>query len=239
MSAGLPLPDRVFGHGFLLNRGQKESKSVGNVTDPIALAETFGVDPVRYFLLREVSFGNDGSYSAEAIVTRCNADLANDLGNLAQRTLSMIAKNCDGKVPPPGEASEADAKLIATLEAIPAEAAAAMEELAIHRALEAIWRGAGEANLYISEEQPWSVRKAAPGRADAILYRCAEAIRQLAILARWAIPESADALLDQLSQGKDARNFTALTTPLEAGLTLPQPQGVFPRMELPAEQGDS
>jgi methionyl-tRNA synthetase len=239
MSAGVPLPDRVFGHGFLLNRGQKESKSLGNVTDPIALADTFGVDAVRYFLLRDVSFGSDGSYSAEAIVTRCNADLANDLGNLAQRTLSMIAKNCDGKVPAPAAETEADAKLTATLDAIPGEAATAMDELAIHRALEAIWRGAGEANLYISEEQPWSVRKTDPERADTILYRCAEAVRRLAILARWAIPGSSDKLLDQLAQAEDARDFKALATPLEAGLALPQPQGVFPRLELPEEQGDS
>ncbi len=239
MSAGLPLPDRVFGHGFLLNKGQKESKSLGNVTDPLNLAESFGVDPVRYFLLREISFGNDGSYSPEAIVTRCNADLANDLGNLAQRTLSMIAKNCVGKVPEPGPATDADAKLQSIFAGLLDEASAAMDEFAIHRALEAIWRGAGEANLYISEEQPWAVRKEDAARADTILYRCAEAVRQLAILARWAIPASADRLLDQLGQSEEARDFAALDMPLAPGVTLPKPQGVFPRLELPAEQGDS
>lgn len=239
MSAGLPLPTRVFGHGFLLNRGRKESKSLGNVTDPIALADRFGVDSVRYFLLREVSFGNDGSYSAEAIVKRCNADLANDLGNLAQRTLSMIARNFDGQVPQPGEPTEADAALARIFDIIPGDAAAAMQDFAIHRALEAIWRGAGEANLYISGQQPWSVRKTDPDRAGAILYHCAEAVRQLAILARWAIPVSADALLDQLGQTAGARDFAALAIPLVPGLTLPAPQGVFPRLELPAKQGDS
>ncbi|QLC24166.1 methionine--tRNA ligase [Parasphingopyxis algicola] len=239
MSADLPLPSRVFGHGFLLNRGQKESKSLGNVTDPIELAETFGVDSVRYFLLSEVSFGRDGSYSAEAIVNRCNADLANDLGNLAQRTLSMIAKNFDGKVPEPGNPTDADCTLMATFDAIPKQAAEAMDEFAIHQALEAIWRGAGEANLYISEEQPWSVRKTDPDRAGTILYRSAEAVRQLAILARWAIPASADALLDQLAQPEEARDFAALGQPLKPELELPAPQGVFPRLELPEEQGDS
>lgn len=239
MSADLPLPSRVFGHGFLLNRGQKESKSLGNVTDPMALVETFGVDPVRYFLLREVSFGSDGSYSPEAIVTRCNADLANDLGNLAQRTLSMIAKNFDRTVPDPGEPTDADTALMALFAEIPGQAAEAMEEFAIHQALEAIWKGAAEANLYISEQQPWAVRKTDPERAGAILYRCAEAVRQLAILARWAIPASADALLDQLGQPADARDFDALATPLEPGLALPPPQGVFPRLEMPEEQGDS
>jgi methionyl-tRNA synthetase len=239
MSADLPLPSRVFGHGFLLNRGQKESKSLGNVTDPIELAETFGVDSVRYFLLREVSFGQDGSYSAEAIVNRCNADLANDLGNLAQRTLSMIAKNYEGKVPEPGNPTDADCALMAVFDTIPKQTAAAMEEFAIHQALEEIWRGAAEANLYISEEQPWSVRKTDPARAGTILYRCAEAVRQLAILARWAIPASADALLDQLAQPEEARDFAALGHPLKPGLDLPAPQGVFPRLELPEEQGDS
>ncbi|NNC73648.1 MAG: methionine--tRNA ligase [Sphingomonadaceae bacterium] len=239
MSAGLPLPTRVFGHGFVLNKGEKMSKSLGNVTDPSDLVEAFGVDPVRYFLLREIAFGSDGSYSPEAIVNRCNADLANDLGNLAQRTLSMIAKNCDGKLPEPGVATKADAALADTLAAIPSKAAEAMEEFAIHSALEAIWHGAGQANLYISEEQPWSLRKTDPARADAVLYRCAEAVRQLAILARWAIPESADKLLDQLAQDAGARDFDALATPLEPGIALPKPQGVFPRLELPEGEGDS
>lgn len=239
MSAGLPLPARVFGHGFVLNKGEKMSKSLGNVTDPSDLVEAFGVDPVRYFLLREIAFDSDGSYSPEAIVNRCNADLANDLGNLAQRTLSMIAKNCDGKLPEPGVATDADTALADTLVAIPAKAAEAMEEFAIHNALEEIWYGAGQANLYISEEQPWSLRKTDPERADTVLYRCAEAVRQLAILARWAIPESADKLLDQLAQDPDARDFAALATPLTPGITLPKPEGVFPRLELPDGEGDS
>ena len=110
MSAGLPLPKQVFGHGFLLNRGEKMSKSVGNVVDPIELAERFGVDQLRYFLLADVVFWKeDGTYSADAIVTKTNADLANNFGNLAQRSLSMIAKNCDGKVPAPGVPTEAEA----------------------------------------------------------------------------------------------------------------------------------
>ncbi|MEQ9663448.1 MAG: methionine--tRNA ligase [Parasphingopyxis sp.] len=232
MSAGLPLPSKVFGHGFVLNKGVKMSKSAGNVVDPMELATRYGVDPFRYFLLREVSFGQDGSISDEALVTRCNADLANDLGNLAQRTLSMIAKNCDGKVPEIGASTVEDDALTSLLADIPAQVDDAMTSFALHNALEAIWRGVGEANLYISEQQPWSVRKEDPDRADTILYRCAEAVRRLAILARWAIPSSADALLDQLGQGDDARDFVALETPLKPGTALPQPQGVFPRLEL-------
>lgn len=229
MSAGLPVPRQVFGHGFVLNRGEKMSKSVGNVVDPIEMARIYGVDQLRYFLLREVSFGQDGSYSHEAIVNRSNADLANDFGNLAQRTLSMIAKNCGGRVPEPGEETEADARLAAILAAIPANVAAAMDNLALHQALEAIWRGVGEANLYISEQAPWTVRKTDPARADTILYRTAEAVRRLAILARWAIPTSCDRLLDQLGQEPNERDFSNLYNGLMTGTPLPSPQGIFPR----------
>jgi methionyl-tRNA synthetase len=232
MSANIALPKQVFGHGFLLNRGEKMSKSVGNVTDPIELADRFGVDPLRYFLLREVSFGQDGSYSEEAIVTRCNADLANNLGNLAQRGLSIIAKNCDGHVPEAGTATAAEEALVESVKAAEAGMHAAMGELAIHTALEAMWSAARDANQYFADQAPWSVRKTDPARADTILYYAAEAVRRIAIMARWAIPESADKLLDLLGQGADVRNFDALNRPIEAGTALPAPSGVFPRLEM-------
>ena len=231
MSAGLPLPKQVFGHGFVLNRGEKMSKSVGNVVDPIAMAETYGVDQFRYFLLREVSFGQDGSYSHEAIVTRSNADLANGLGNLAQRCLSMIAKNCGGVVPAPG--AEPDT-LLPVLETAAVRAGEAMAELALHRVLEVIWEAVAEANRYFADRAPWSLRKTDPAAADGVLYRTAEAVRQLAILVRWAIPVSADALLDQLGQGAEARDFASLRVSLAPGTALPAPQGVFPRWTEPA-----
>ena len=226
MSAKLPLPKQIFGHGFLLNRGEKMSKSAGNGVDPIEMAQRYGVDALRYFLLREVSFGQDGSYSHEAIVTRANADLANGLGNLAQRCLSMIARN-GGVVPAAGE--EADPLGLLDL---PARIGAAMAELALHRALEIIWEGVGEANRYFADAAPWALRKTDPARADAVLYRAAEAVRQLAILVRWAIPAAADALLDQLGVAPDARGLAALATPLVSGAALPPPQGVFPRLDL-------
>lgn len=238
MSAGLALPKQVFGHGFVLNRGEKMSKSLGNVVDPIAMAARYGVDALRYFFLREVSFGQDGGYSDEAIVTRANADLANDLGNLAQRTLSMIAKNCEGRAPAPGDATDADNTLAATIAALPDEVAALMEELALHRAIEAIWRGVASANLYISEQQPWSVRKTDPARADTILYHSAEAIRRIAILTRWIIPGSADKLLDQLGQQREHRDFASLDRALEPGIELPAPEGIFPRLERAQDTGD-
>jgi methionyl-tRNA synthetase len=234
MSADLALPKQVFGHGFLLNRGEKMSKSVGNVVDPIEMAALYGVDQLRYFLLREVSFGQDGSYSHDAIVTRCNADLANGLGNLAQRCLSIIAKACEGIVPQSGAMSEADTQLWSDLDAAGETATRAMEELALNAALSAIWEGVSAANVYFADQAPWSLRKTDPARADHVLYVTAEAIRRLAILVRWAIPASADALLDLLSIPADARDFAALATPLVPGTQLPAPQGVFPRWVEPA-----
>jgi methionyl-tRNA synthetase len=232
MSAKLALPKQVFGHGFLLNKGEKMSKSVGNVTDPMELVERFGVDALRYFLLREVSFGQDGSYSEEAIVTRCNADLANNLGNLAQRCLSIVAKNCAGQVPPAGAQTEADQVLLASVAAAEAGMHEAMRDLAIHNALEAIWSAARDANQYFADAAPWSVRKTDPERADTILHLTIEAIRRIAIMARWAIPDGADRLLDLLGQDAAARSFAALAEPVVAGTILPPPSGVFPRLEL-------
>ncbi|MBN8807403.1 MAG: methionine--tRNA ligase [Sphingomonas sp.] len=231
MSAKIALPRQVFGHGFLLNRGEKMSKSLGNVTDPIELADRFGVDPLRYFLLREVSFGQDGSYSEEAIVTRCNADLANNLGNLAQRCLSIIAKN-GAAVPAAGEPTAAEEALVESVKAAEAGMHAAMGELAIHTALEAIWAAARDANQYFADQAPWAVRKTDPARADTILYYTAEAIRRLALMTRWVMPESADKLLDLLGQGTDVRDFAALDRPIESGIALPVPSGVFPRLEM-------
>ncbi|MEJ7935606.1 methionine--tRNA ligase [Sphingobium sp. AN558] len=227
MSAKLPLPRQVFGHGFLLNRGEKMSKSVGNVADPMELADRFGVDQLRYFLLREISFGQDGSYSADAIVTRTNADLANGLGNLAQRCLSIIAKNCGGIVPadevetPPPGLGDMRGQVIDL-----------MAQLKINEALEAIWEGVRAANGYFAEMAPWALRKTDPARADGVLYHTAEVVRQLAILVRWVMPASADMLLDQLGQSPDARDFAALDVPIRSGMALPPPQGVFPRLEL-------
>jgi methionyl-tRNA synthetase len=229
MSAGLELPKQVFGHGFLLNRGEKMSKSVGNVVDPMEMAKLYGVDQLRYFLLREVSFGQDGSYSHEAIVTRCNADLANGLGNLAQRCLSIIAKNCGGVVPEPGPAHD-QLGLAALLPRIEG----AMDDLALNRALEIVWDGVALANRYFADMAPWALRKEEPAMADGVLYWTAEAVRILAILARWAIPASADKLLDLLSQGTGSRDFAALAAPLRPGTQLPAPQGVFPRWVEPA-----
>jgi methionyl-tRNA synthetase len=235
MSAGIELPRRVFAHGFLLNRGEKMSKSVGNVVDPVKLIDTFGVDQVRYFLLREVPFGQDGSFSEEAIVSRVNSDLANELGNLAQRSLSMIAKNLDGVVPEPGELIAADTELLATADGLLERVRASFDAQAMHLALEAIWLMLGEANKYFSAQQPWVLRKsesaADQARFRTVLYVTCEAVRIAALLAQPVMPESAGQLLDLLGQPHHQRAFAAVGTRLAAGTALPAPTGVFPRYQ--------
>ncbi len=231
MSAGIAVPKRVFAHGFLFNRGEKMSKSVGNVIDPFALADHYGVDQLRYFLLREVPFGRDGNYSHEAIVNRINADLANDLGNLAQRSLSMIAKNCEGKVPAPGTLADEDKALLAAADTIIETARAAMDEQAIHRAVEAIWQVVADANRYFANAEPWALKKTDPERMNTVLYVTAETVREIAILAQPVMPASASKILDFLGVPQDARDFSHLGEAgrLKAGTVLPKPEAVFPR----------
>lgn len=231
MSAGIELPKRVYAHGFLFNRGEKMSKSVGNVVDPFALIEHYGLDQVRYFFLREVPFGQDGSYSHDAIVNRANADLANDLGNLAQRSLSMIAKNCDGKVPEKGALEDVDHAMLAAADTALATARQAMETQAIHTALAAIFAVVAEANRYFAGQEPWSLKKTDPARMATVLYTTAELVRRVAILCQPFIPGSAAKLLDLLAVPEDKRSFAELSdaAALASGQELPAPQPVFPR----------
>jgi methionyl-tRNA synthetase len=231
MSAGVEVPQRVFSHGFLLNRGEKMSKSVGNVVDPFAMADQYGVDQVRYFFLREVPFGQDGSYNHEAIVARINADLANDLGNLAQRSLSMIAKQYEGVLPEPGALSDNDKAILAQADGMIGLARAAMSTQQIHHWLNAVWAVVAEANRYFAGEAPWALAKTDPPRQRTVLYVTAEVIRQIAILTQPVMPESSAKLLDSLGIAADARDFAALggATRIKAGTKLPAPVAVFPR----------
>lgn len=231
MAAGLPLPKRVFGHGFLLNKGAKMSKSVGNVVDPFDLAQAYGVDQLRYFFLREVSFGQDGNYSHEAIVGRINADLANDLGNLAQRSLSMIAKNCEGRVPAPGALTEGDLAMLAQADGLLAKARTAMGDFGLHILLSEIWAVVAEANRYFANNEPWKLSKSDPARRDSVLYVTIETIRQVAILTQPVMPAAMAKLLDLLAVPAEARAFAALgeTGRLAAGTALPAPSAIFPR----------
>ena len=231
MSAGIDIPKRVFGHGFVFNRGEKMSKSVGNVIDPFALVDHYGLDQVRYFMLREVPFGQDGNYSHEAIVARTNADLANDLGNLAQRSLSMIAKNCDGRVPEVGAHKAEDRVLLDQAAAALATARAAMAEQAVHVALAAIFAVVADANRYFAGQAPWGLKKTDPARMGTVLHTTAEVVRRVAILCQPYMPESSGKLLDLLAVPADARGFVDIPdhAALVAGAVLPAPIGVFPR----------
>ncbi len=229
-SAGLAPPRKIFGHGFLLHRGEKMSKSLGNVVDPLGLADAFGVDQLRYFLLREVVFGNDGSYSAEAIVTRCNAELANGFGNLAQRVLSMIFKNMDATLQPGVPKNEDDRQLVRTVKAQLEEMTRQFDALAFSDALDAWMRAVFACNAYVDEQAPWALRKTDPERMAAVLMILFRCVRDLALALRPIAPLGAEALLAQMGGGADLAALDA------AGFRLAQPVGVFPRLEMPAEE---
>ncbi|WP_137870605.1 methionine--tRNA ligase [Sphingopyxis sp. 2PD] len=246
MSAGLPLPKQVFGHGFLLNRGEKMSKSLGNVVDPMALADTFGVDPLRYYLLREVSFGQDGTYSAEAIVWTANADLANSFGNLAQRSLSMIFKNLDGALTANYASHEDDRALFSIVNdtcrnLLPRE----FEQLAFSVGIEEWLRAVFACNQYVDTQAPWALRKTDPDRMRAVLMTLFQVVRTLAIAIRPVVPTAADMLLDQMGIAEDARNFAALNDGdwfvklTESGFSLGQPTPLFPRLDVPEGEGEA
>jgi methionyl-tRNA synthetase len=236
MSAGVEVPQHIFSHGFLFNRGEKMSKSVGNVIDPFALAEAYGVDPLRYFFLREVPFGQDGNYSHDAIVNRVNADLANDLGNLAQRSLTMVARNFGGALPAPAAFSAADQAILAAADAMIGKAREAMATQQLHKVLNAVWAVVADANRYFAGEAPWALAKTDPVRQGTVLYVTAEVLRQIAVLAQPFVPASAAKLLDLLAVPVAERDFSFLggMHRLAAGATLPAPAAVFPRYVEPA-----
>ena len=241
MSADLPLPKKVFGHGFILNRGQKESKSLGNVTDPMELAEQFGVDNLRYFLMREVAFGQDGSYSAEAIVTRCNAELANSFGNLAQRTLSMIFKNMDGKIES-FEGSGVDAELQAKVRSACLSLIDQFEALNFSSGIEAWMEGVWACNQYVDDQAPWALKKTDPERMKTVLLTIFTVLRDLAIAIQPVAPDKSAQVLDLLGVPEAERNFEALGDDqwferlAGSDYVLAKPTPIFPRLELPAAE---
>jgi methionyl-tRNA synthetase len=241
MSAGVAVPKHIFSHGFLFNRGEKMSKSVGNVIDPFDLIKAYGIDPLRYFFMREVPFGQDGNYSHEAIVNRINADLANDLGNLAQRSLSMVGKAFGGMLPQPGEFTAEDKVILAAADGMIAAAREHMKTRQLHQVLNAVWAVVADANRYFASEAPWAKAKTDPQRQGTILYVTAEVIRQVAILAQPFMPDSAAKFLALLNVPLEERNFTALApgNRLKPGVALPAPAGVFPRYVEPEAEGDA
>ncbi|MEK9595149.1 MAG: methionine--tRNA ligase [Rhodospirillaceae bacterium] len=231
MAADLPLPKRVFAHGWWTNEGEKISKSLGNVIDPYVLIETYGLDATRYFLLREVPFGNDGDFSSQAMINRINADLANDLGNLAQRVLSFVGKHCGAAVPTPGTLNATDHALLARAESLITRLRYHYDAQAFHRALEETWEVIGAANRYVDEQAPWSLRKTDPERMATVLYTLMEVLRHLALVTQPVMPQAMASLLDQLAVPASARAFTDIGAAgaLAAGAALPQPVGIFPR----------
>jgi methionyl-tRNA synthetase len=238
MSAGVAVPKRIFSHGFLFNRGEKMSKSVGNVVDPFTMADAYGVDPLRFFFLREIPFGQDGNYSHEAIVNRINADLANDLGNLAQRSLSMIGKAFGGVLPAPGAFSDTDKTILAAADAMIGIAREHMKTQALHQVLNAVWAVVADANRYFASEAPWALAKTDPKRQGTVLYVTAEILRCVAIMAQPFMPTSAANLLELLAVRPEERSFHELdgTKRITPGSKLPATAPVFPRYVEPEEK---
>lgn len=229
MSADLPLPKQIVVHGFLFNRGEKMSKSVGNIVSPSDLVERYGVDPVRYYFMREVPYGQDGSYSHEAIIARMNAELSNDLGNLAQRSLSMVNKNCNAVVPAKGTLSPADEEMLAAADALMAECRKQHSDYAISKAMDAIWRVVADANRYFAGQEPWALKKTDPARMETVLWTTAEVLRIVGILIQPYVPQSATKLLDLLAVPENKRSFASIGERLVSGTALPPPAPVFPR----------
>ncbi len=231
MAAGIEPPKRVYAHGWWTNEGKKISKSIGNVIDPINLVDMYGVDSVRYFLMREVPFGNDGDFSHGAMINRINGDLANDFGNLAQRVLAMIQRYCDGRVPAHSALLSADTELLEQAEMLLSEIRPLIDGQQIHQMLILLWRAIAKANQYVDHQAPWKLKSTDPKRMETVLYVLAEAIRHYAILALAVVPNGAGRLLDQLAVPSGSRCFASLTKDhsLVPHTQLPKPKGVFPR----------
>jgi methionyl-tRNA synthetase len=229
MAAGLPVPKRIYAHGWWTAEGQKMSKSVGNVIDPLALVERFGLDPVRFFLLREVPFGNDGDFSIRALIARMNNELANDLGNLCQRTLSLVARNCGGLLPAQDPSDDEDRAILGLAGDLIPNVRRPLETQAINEALENIWKLIRHANWYIDRQAPWALKKTDIKRMEAVLRVLVDVLRVIATLLQPFMPDSMSRMLDQLGVPPGARSIAALSTPLAAGTLLPAPAGVFPR----------
>jgi methionyl-tRNA synthetase len=234
MAAGLPVPKRVTSNGWWTVDGEKMSKSLGNVIEPRQLVAAFGLDQVRYFLLREKPFGGDGMLSHQALITRINVELANDLGNLAQRSLSLIARNCEGRLPGRGPATEPDSELLAAAEALPAALRERLDRQIFHEALDDVWKVVRAANAYIDHQAPWALRRTDPPRMATVLRVLVDTLRVIGTVLQPFMPQSIGRMLDQLGVPSNARQLADLDTPLDDGTALPAPQGVFPRYVEPA-----
>ena len=237
MALDLPLPKRVFGHGWLLMNGGKMSKSVGNVVDPVILCDRYGVDAIRYFLLREIPFGNDGMFTNEALINRINSDLANDLGNLLSRTVAMCEKYFGGTVAPTGAATEFDEDLKAVVSAMPAQVAKDMDELLIPQALQEIFKAIQRANKYIDETAPWALAKdeSKKEQLQQVLYNLCESLRMAAILLNAYLPNTAPKMAAQLGLAEGELSFEDLSWGKRASYTVHKGEALFPRIDVNKE----
>ncbi len=237
MALDLPLPKRVFGHGWLLLDGGKMSKSKGNVVDPVVLCQRYGVDAIRYFLLREIPFGNDGSFSNESLISRINTDLANDLGNLLSRTVAMVEKYFGGTIPAQRAAGEFDEDLISIVSAMPAHVTENMDQLLIPQATQEIFKAIQRANKYIDETAPWALAKdeANKPRLAAVLYNLCEALRFAAVMLAPFLPTTADRMAEQLGLSQAERDFDTLTFGSKTEYTVQKGEALFPRIDMEKE----
>jgi methionyl-tRNA synthetase len=229
MAAGLPVPRRISANGWWIVAGEKMSKSLGNVIEPRQLAATYGLDQVRYFLMREKPFGDDGTISHQAVVNRINVELANELGNLAQRSLTLVARHCGGKLPGRGAGTDDDAELLAMAGALPKIMRARMDRQGFHEALEEVWKVVRAANAYIDRQAPWALSRTDPERMGAVLRVLVDVLRIVATVLQPFMPGSMERMLDQLGVPEGGRDFAALAKPSAEGVELPAPVGIFPR----------
>jgi methionyl-tRNA synthetase len=234
MAAGLPVPRRISANGWWTVAGEKMSKSLGNVIEARQLVATYGLDQVRYFLMREKPFGDDGTISHQALVNRINVELANELGNLAQRSLTLVARHCDGKLPGRRPAAQDDADLLAMAAALPDLMRKRVDRQGFHEALEEVWKVVRAANAYIDRQAPWALSRTDPARMGAVLRVLVDTLRVLATVLQPFMPGSMERMLDQVGASADERSFASLTKPLLDGTALPPPTGVFPRYVEPA-----
>jgi methionyl-tRNA synthetase len=229
MAAGLPVPRRVSANGWWTVAGEKMSKSLGNVIEPRQLAATYGLDQVRYFLMREKPFGDDGTISHQALVNRINVELANELGNLAQRSLTLVARHCEGRLPGRGPDTADDTELLAMAGGLPDIMRGRMDRQNFHEALEEVWKVVRAANAYIDRQAPWALSRTDPARMAAVLRVLVDTLRVVATVLQPFMPGSMGRMLDQLGVPAGERSFAALAGPLADEIVLPAPAGVFPR----------